>query len=321
MMNGGLKYKGIENYNGYKSKKSLYRILPIIFIITVIIALLYGIKLFYSTFIVEKHMSEDDIKYYIDLSDKISEGKAQVNWQEVAVVLDTLEKEDIDLEDDESINKLTDIFFEESTSGQFIVLAFDEILEKIKLKNDDIKKAENELERIKKNALFEGLYSDKEKISFINSIKVEAEENYEDYGILPSITMAQAILESGWGKSELAQNHNNLFGIKADSRWNGAVATIATKENYNDSIEANFRKYNSIDDSIDDHGKFLYENSRYKENGLFEGKNYKSQAQALENAGYSTAKDEDGELIYGDKLMGVIQNYNLMLWDNEVCEK
>ena len=158
-------------------------------------------------------------------------------------------------------------------------------------------------------------YIDSEKMSFIETISDGAISNYNKYGILPSITMAQAILESGWGNSELAVTHNNLFGIKADLRWNGAVATIATSENYNDSTIANFRKYDSINESIEDHGKFLYENSRYAEYGLFDGKTYKDQAQALEDAGYSTVKNENGEPIYADKLISLIEKYNLMQYD------
>ena len=95
----------------------------------------------------------------------------------------------------------------------------------------------------------------------------------------------------------------------------GAVATIVTNENYNDSTVANFRKYDSINESIEDHGRFLYENSRYTEYGLFDGKDYKAQAQALEDAGYSTVKNENGEAIYADKLISLIEKYNLMKYD------
>lgn len=163
--------------------------------------------------------------------------------------------------------------------------------------------------------VYSNTYIDSEKMAFIENISEGAISNYNKYGILPSITMAQAILESGWGNSELAVTHNNLFGIKADLRWNGAVATIVTSENYNDSTVANFRKYDSINESIEDHGKFLYENSRYAEYGLFDGKDYKDQAQALEDAGYSTVKNENGESIYADKLISLIEKYNLMQYD------
>lgn len=168
---------------------------------------------------------------------------------------------------------------------------------------------------VKVDLEFSNIYLEDNKKEFIVKIFNGAIENYNKYGIVPSITIAQAILESGWGSSELAVNHNNIFGIKADSRWSGAIATISTSENYNDSTIANFRKYDSIDESLDDHGKFLSENPRYSEYGLFEKKNYKNQAQALEDAGYSTAKDKNGQLIYAEKLIGIIEKYNLMQYD------
>ena len=68
-------------------------------------------------------------------------------------------------------------------------------------------------------------------------------------------------------------------------------------------LVANFRKYASNAESIEDHGLFLYENARYAVNGLFAGKDYRSQALAFKDAGYSTAKNEDGEPIYADKLL------------------
>ena len=73
------------------------------------------------------------------------------------------------------------------------------------------------------------------KWNLLNQVYARSYENYKEYGILPSITIAQAILESGWGKSQLALHHNNLFGIKADYRWSGAIATMVTKENYSDA--------------------------------------------------------------------------------------
>lgn len=164
--------------------------------------------------------------------------------------------------------------------------------------------------------VYSNSYIDEEKAEFLKIVSMGAINSYNKYGVLPSITIAQAILESGWGKSELAVTHNNLFGIKADSRWNGAIATISTSENYNDSVIANFRKYESINESIEDHGRFLYENSRYTEYGLFNSKDYKSQAQALEDAGYSTVQNENGIPIYADKLISVIEKYNLMQYDN-----
>ena len=154
-----------------------------------------------------------------------------------------------------------------------------------------------------------------EKSKFIEEVKDGAMYNYNKYGILPSITVSQAILESGWGKSKLSKESNNLFGIKADNSWDGEAVEAITSENYDDTIKAKFRKYKSITDSIKDHGKFLSENKRYRENGLFDSKNYKKQAQALEDAGYSTKADKNGKLIYADMLIEIIEKYNLTKLD------
>ncbi len=147
--------------------------------------------------------------------------------------------------------------------------------------NESNKSNESNIEDNTEKQVYVNSYLNEEENSFINLILDGAIENYKEYKILPSITIGQAILESGWGKSELAVSHNNLFGIKADSRWDGAVAAINSKENYNDSYISNFRKYDSIEESIEDHGRFLFDSDRYRDNGLFEGKTYIEQAQAL----------------------------------------
>lgn len=159
-------------------------------------------------------------------------------------------------------------------------------------------------------------YASKEE--FIEMVKEEALANYKKYGILPSITIAQAVVESDFGNSTLAKEYHNLFGIKADESYKGEIATFETMENYEDTIIANFRAYDNYKDSIKDHGKFLYENSRYSENGLFDSKDYIGQAEALERAGYATVQDGNGELIYADILIEVIEEYKLYEIDKEV---
>ncbi|WP_042277786.1 glycoside hydrolase family 73 protein [[Clostridium] dakarense] len=157
-----------------------------------------------------------------------------------------------------------------------------------------------------------------EQNDFIKKIESGAKKNYKKHKILPSITVAQAILESGWGESELAKKSNNLFGIKADNSWDGEFVEVSTLENHNDRINAKFRKYNHVNESIYDHGEFLTENKRYEENGLFKAKNYKEQAQVLEDAGYSTKKDKKGNPVYADMLISVIKRYNLQELDYKI---
>lgn len=153
------------------------------------------------------------------------------------------------------------------------------------------------------------------KEEFINIIKDKAIENYSEYGVLPSITIAQAILESSYGNSSLSKEYNNLFGIKANEGYKGNTITFETKENYDETIIASFRAYDSFEDSIEDHGKFLKENIRYTENGLFDGTTYNEQAQSLEDAGYATVKDEEGNKIYAELLIEVIEENNLAIYD------
>lgn len=128
-------------------------------------------------------------------------------------------------------------------------------------------------------------------------------------GIYPETLISQAILESSgdyngsWlvGGSKLARESNNFFGIKADSRWNGKTYNIDTGEVFGGKkvvVNANFRAYNSVKDSIKDYIKFLKENPRYT--NALQSKDYYSQAKELQKAGYATAPN------YADTLKSVV---------------
>lgn len=164
----------------------------------------------------------------------------------------------------------------------------------------------------------EKLLPEAKEAQFIESIQAGAVENYHRYGILPSITIAQAILESNWGTSELATQGKNLFGVKVGSDWKGNTILMDTREYYDTWIQDHFRKYEDVADSILDHGKFLAENPRYEKAGVFKAKTYRAQAQALQDAGYSTDQDEEGNYVYAEKLGALIRQYNLQLLDHEV---
>lgn len=100
--------------------------------------------------------------------------------------------------------------------------------------------------------------------NFIESVAQGAINGWTKYGVLPSVTVAQAILESGWGQSGLSTSAHNLFGIKGS--YNGQYVTMQTREVYNGQsyyIYDNFRKYANNSESVEDHGNFLYSNSRY----------------------------------------------------------
>jgi hypothetical protein len=118
---------------------------------------------------------------------------------------------------------------------------------------------------------------------YIEQWKAVAVKKMKEHGIPASITLAQGLLESGNGNSELARKANNHFGIKCTPDWTGG-------KSYHDDDAKNecFRKYNDAAQSYEDHAKFL-QRSRYA--SLFELKptDYKGWAHGLKKAGYATA--------------------------------
>lgn len=148
--------------------------------------------------------------------------------------------------------------------------------------------------------------------AFIEALAPVAQESYKEHGVLPSITLAQGIIESAWGKSGLSVEGNNLFGIKADASWTGPIIEMNTQEFVNGgyiTIVARWRIYERWEESVLDHGKFLKENIRYEQAGVFNAKNYKEQAEALLRAGYAT------DPTYDDKLCSMIESYGLDQYD------
>ena len=149
---------------------------------------------------------------------------------------------------------------------------------------------------------------------FLSAIKQGAIDGAKQ-GVLPSITAAQAILESGWGSSELAKApNNNLFGIKDSEDWNGEIVTVPTQEYVNGdyiTVNAAFRKYTSWNDSVVDHAKFFTSTEWRKNNyrKVVNETDYRIAAQELKNAGYAT------DPSYAGKLISLIEAYKLYEWD------
>ncbi|USS84762.1 SH3 domain-containing protein [Fructilactobacillus myrtifloralis] len=143
---------------------------------------------------------------------------------------------------------------------------------------------------------------------FIESLSAGAIETWKKYGVLPSISIAQAIVESAWGQ---AAPGNNLFGIKGS--YNGQSVTVQTQEWVNGryiTIYDKFRAYPSFAESIQDHGAFLYQNSRYA--NLLGNRDYAQTAWMLQNDGYATSP------TYANTLISVIQSNNLSRFDQNL---
>ena len=143
---------------------------------------------------------------------------------------------------------------------------------------------------------------------YITKYKDEAIYQMIKYKIPASITLAQGILESGDGNSELAKKSNNHFGIKCHSNWEG------DRDYHNDDKKNEcFRKYNQVKDSFDDHSEFLLK-PRYA--ALFEYPltDYKSWARGLKKAGYATNPN------YAKLLIKIIKENDLDQFDLESNE-
>ena len=138
---------------------------------------------------------------------------------------------------------------------------------------------------------------------YINKYKDLAIAEMLKYNIPASITLAQGLLESGAGMSELTLKGNNHFGIKCHD-WLGATT-------YHDDDERNecFRAYKDAYESYEDHSKFLSGNTRYKRLFALEKTDYKGWAYGLKSCGYATSP------TYAQKLIGIIELYKLHNYD------
>jgi flagellum-specific peptidoglycan hydrolase FlgJ len=291
----------------------------IIFIAVVILV----VSLVNKLYVKEINKSQIDINQYIENTDLVSGNYAQVNWKEVAAILAVSNKNRMKNISDVQINKLANLFIDKDNSGEDQKLyTLNEVMEVLEFDEREKKLANRYLDDLKGFGTNpDRLHSDSKYMKFINDIKVDSIKNYEEYGILPSITIAQAILESNWGESSLSKNYNNLFGIKADLNWKDQYVTLETLEHKDTMVNSKFRRYDDKGNSIKDHAEFLFKNKRYSENGVFDAKTYIYQANALEKAGYSTAVDENGEKVYAKRLTDIIRQYNLQLIDSEAQTK
>lgn len=166
---------------------------------------------------------------------------------------------------------------------------------------------------------------DMESAEVVTKVATLFTASQKQSGILASVSMAQFILESGYGKSELPQNANNCFGMKsslsgnswAGSAWDGhSVYTMQTGEQNTDgsyvTVTADFRKYGSIEDSIADHSAYLLgamNGSKKRYEGLAGCTDYKKAVQIIKDGGYATSLD------YMQNLCRVIEQWNLTQFD------
>ena len=142
------------------------------------------------------------------------------------------------------------------------------------------------------------------RVDYVKSYNTYAIQNMKMFKVPASITLAQGILESGSGNSELAKKSNNHFGIKCGSKWSGG------KTYHDDDAKGEcFRTYESVLESYYDHSKFLTENRRYSDLFLLQINDYKSWARGLSKAGYATNPN------YANRLISIIEDLQLYSFD------
>jgi len=150
---------------------------------------------------------------------------------------------------------------------------------------------------------------DIEIVKYIAKFRKIAKKEMKEYGIPSSITLAQGILESQSGKSDLAVKGNNHFGIKCHKDWTGK-----TIHHDDDRAQECFRKYTNPEDSYKDHSKFLAHRKRYAFMFRLPKTDYEAWARGLKNAGYAT------DPSYADKLIYIIEKYGLSKLDTEALQ-
>ena len=138
---------------------------------------------------------------------------------------------------------------------------------------------------------------------YIKTYGTLAIKQQTQYKIPASITLAQGLLESGAGQSDLARRSNNHFGIKCHE-WKGA------RVYHDDDLRGEcFRKYSTVEQSYTDHSKFLAERPRYASLFKLRITDYKGWAKGLQKCGYATDR------AYANKLIKVIEDYELYRYD------
>lgn len=147
---------------------------------------------------------------------------------------------------------------------------------------------------------------------FVTRMRPFAEKAAGMLGTDPAVLIAQAALETGWGKKVVknaAGDSNNLFNIKADPRWSGNKVATQTLE-YHDGIpvqeRAAFRSYNSYEDSFNDYVRFLNDNPRYSE-ALASPQDPRRFIRNLHQAGYAT------DPKYADKIINVMESVKKLM--------
>jgi len=152
---------------------------------------------------------------------------------------------------------------------------------------------------------------------YISTYLAYAQYEAKNYGIPVSIKLAQGMLESSYGSSELAVNSNNHFGIKCKNYWIGPTYYHPDDDfdRQGNLIDSCFRVYRSVEDSFRDHSIFLRYSTHYSPLFELEITDYQAWARGLQRIGYATNPR------YADMLIDIIKRYELHKYDQKVSSE
>lgn len=162
-------------------------------------------------------------------------------------------------------------------------------------------------------SFFESQQEGEEQTAFIHQVAPVSQKMQELHGMRASISIAQAILESDWGKSELATEYHNLFGVKgSNSEQSALLETQEFVEGEWLTIQAYFKVYPNYAASIEDHTRLMVEGVTWNPtlyHPVLAADTYQEAAYALQEAGYAT------DPTYPAKIIDIIETYELYKFD------
>lgn len=149
---------------------------------------------------------------------------------------------------------------------------------------------------------------------FIETLVPIAQKLQRQYGVLASVSIAQAILESEYGESELASVYYNLYGVKTDEEDEDGVDLVTREFTDGEWVEIvdRFKVYPSWEASMTAHAELIYHGTSWDSDyylDVLKGKNYKAQTKGLQSSGYAT------DPTYSDKLIQMIELWDLSKYD------
>lgn len=302
--------------------------IPFLILGIFMLGIIFGLASCGSIFKTIPLIEDSDMEIYVTTVNEVSANKVLVDWRQIVAIDAVRYSQDFSKATKQSIIDLTNKFIKENreevqeqdpvthqtvtkTKITYTLVPLSTVLSELGFDSEQVEDVDNYMTigLLDEGGGGTGNWKNPSGAEFVKEVANGAIESYSKYHIFPSITIAQAILESTWGKDAPG---NNLFGIKAYGGWTGPYQYLSTSEYIGGipvKVMDKFRIYSSVQDCLLDHAKFLNDNSIYRNSGVLSATNYIEQAYALQKAGYAT------DPAYAVKLIDIINQNNFEQYD------